>query len=98
MDNTLIIILVVLALIFDFLNGFHDSANVVATMISSRAMTPTAALIIATSANFIGPFIFGQFRSTHFMPDYPAFKGKDLEPISPQPDPFIFKMPPPTEN
>jgi len=59
MENILIIILVALALIFDFLNGFHDSANVVATMISSRAMTPTAALIIACAANFIGPFIFG---------------------------------------
>ena len=59
MDNLLIIILIGLALLFDFLNGFHDSANVVATMISSRAMTPTAALIIATVANFIGPFVFG---------------------------------------
>jgi len=59
MNDLLIIILIGLALIFDFLNGFHDSANVVATMISSRAMTPTAALIIATVANFIGPFVFG---------------------------------------
>jgi PiT family inorganic phosphate transporter len=59
MDDLLIIILVSLALIFDFLNGFHDSANVVATMISSRAMTPTAALIIASVANFIGPLLFG---------------------------------------
>ncbi len=59
MENILIIILVAVALIFDFLNGFHDSANVVATMISSRAMTPTAALVIATVANFIGPFVFG---------------------------------------
>ena len=59
MDNLLIIVLIALALIFDFLNGFHDSANVVATMISSRAMTPTAALIIASVANFIGPFVFG---------------------------------------
>ena len=59
MDHILIIILIALALIFDFLNGFHDSANVVATMISSRAMIPTAALIIATVANFIGPFVFG---------------------------------------
>jgi len=59
MEHILIIILIALALIFDFLNGFHDSANVVATMISSRAMTPTAALIIASMANFIGPFIFG---------------------------------------
>ncbi len=59
MEHGLIIILIALALIFDFLNGFHDSANVVATMISSRAMTPTAALIIASVANFIGPFVFG---------------------------------------
>jgi PiT family inorganic phosphate transporter len=59
MDLLLIIILVALALLFDFLNGFHDSANVVATMISSRAMTPTAALLIASVANFLGPFLFG---------------------------------------
>ena len=59
--NSLIVLisLVVIALVFDFLNGFHDSANVVATMISSRAMSPRAALIIAASANFVGPFIFG---------------------------------------
>jgi PiT family inorganic phosphate transporter len=55
----LVSILVGLALIFDFLNGFHDSANVVATMISSRAMTPRAALLIAATANFVGPFLFG---------------------------------------
>lgn len=59
MDHVLIAILIGLALLFDFLNGFHDSANVVATMISSRAMTPTAALVIASVANFLGPFIFG---------------------------------------
>ncbi len=59
MDHLLIVILIGLALLFDFLNGFHDSANVVATMISSRAMTPTAALLIASVANFLGPFIFG---------------------------------------
>jgi len=60
MDTThLMIILITIALIFDFLNGFHDSANVVATMISSRAMSPRAALLIAASANFVGPFLFG---------------------------------------
>jgi PiT family inorganic phosphate transporter len=59
MDHLLISILIGLALLFDLLNGFQDSANVVATMISSRAMTPTAALVIAAVANFIGPFIFG---------------------------------------
>ena len=55
----LLSILIILALIFDFLNGFNDSANVVATIISSRAMTPKAALMIAAISNFIGPFVFG---------------------------------------
>ncbi len=59
MEHLLIIILITLALIFDFLNGFHDSANVVATMISSRAMSPRAALVIASMGEFIGPFVFG---------------------------------------
>jgi PiT family inorganic phosphate transporter len=57
--DPLIIAVIVLALIFDFLNGVHDSSNVVATMISSRALTPRAALSMTAIANFIGPFIFG---------------------------------------
>jgi len=52
-------LLLVLALSFDFLNGFHDSANVVATMIASRALSPRLALGLAAIANFIGPLIFG---------------------------------------
>ncbi len=48
-----------LALVFDFLNGIHDSSNVVATMISSRALPPRVALWMTAAANFIGPFIFG---------------------------------------
>lgn len=55
----LLIILVVLALVFDFLNGVHDSSNVVATMISSRAIPPRTALMMTAVANFLGPFIFG---------------------------------------
>lgn len=43
----------------------------------------------------IGPFIFAQYRSTHFDKDFAAFQGKDLQPISPQPKPFVFEMPPP---
>ncbi len=42
-----------------------------------------------------GPFIYGQFRSTHFTPDYLAFRGKELNPLAEQPDPFIFIPPPP---
>jgi inorganic phosphate transporter, PiT family len=52
-------LLLIIALIFDFLNGFQDSANIVATMISSRAMNPRGALGIAAIAMFSGPFIFG---------------------------------------
>jgi PiT family inorganic phosphate transporter len=54
-----LIILIVISLTFDFLNGFHDSANVVATMISSRAMSGKAALTLAAVANLVGPFLFG---------------------------------------
>jgi PiT family inorganic phosphate transporter len=52
-------VLIVLALIFDFLNGFHDSSNIVATVISSRALPPRVTLIVAAIAHFVGPFLFG---------------------------------------
>ena len=48
-----------LALIFDFLNGFHDSSNIVATVISSRAMAPRRVLLMTAVAHFVGPFLFG---------------------------------------
>jgi len=48
-----------MALGFDFLNGFHDSANIVATMISSRAMGPRRALLLSALAHFSAPFLFG---------------------------------------
>ena len=57
--NYLLIFFVVIALIFDFLNGFHDSANVVATAIASRAMSPRFALAMTSLANLAGPFLFG---------------------------------------
>jgi inorganic phosphate transporter, PiT family len=54
-----LIIVIVLALIFDFLNGMRDASNIVATMISSRAFSPRTALGIAAIAEFFGPFLFG---------------------------------------
>ena len=42
----LLLVIIVIALIFDFLNGFHDASNIVATMISSRAVSPRTALIL----------------------------------------------------
>lgn len=55
----LLIVVIVLGLGFDFLNGIHDSSNVVATMISSRAFSPRVALGVTALAEFSGPFIFG---------------------------------------
>ncbi len=52
-------VLVGLALLFSLLNGFHDSSNIVATMISSRAFPPPVALAVTAAAEFSGPFIFG---------------------------------------
>jgi PiT family inorganic phosphate transporter len=50
--------------VFDFLNGFHDSSNIVATMIFSRAMSGRMALAITAVAHFIGPFLFGTAVAT----------------------------------
>lgn len=57
--NWILVIFIIVALVFDFLNGFHDSANVVATAIASRAIPPNAALAMTALANMIGPFLFG---------------------------------------
>jgi PiT family inorganic phosphate transporter len=55
----ILIIFIATALAFDFLNGFHDSANIVATMISSRAIEPRRALLLSAIAHFTAPFLFG---------------------------------------
>ena len=55
----LLLVLIAVALVFDFLNGFNDSANVVATIIASRAMSARGALTLAALANLAGPFLFG---------------------------------------
>jgi len=52
-------VLLALALLFDFLNGIHDSSNIVATVIFSHALRPRVALFIAAIAHFAGPFLFG---------------------------------------
>ena len=57
--NALLLALFVLALLFDFLNGFHDGANVVATIIASHAMNARGALALTALANLAGPFLLG---------------------------------------
>jgi len=53
------LLFVAIALTFDFFNGLHDSSNVVATVISTRALAPRSALWLAAIANGVGPLIFG---------------------------------------
>jgi len=50
---------IIVALIFDFVNGFNDSANSVATVIGTRVMRPLHAVALSAAANFVGPFVFG---------------------------------------
>jgi inorganic phosphate transporter, PiT family len=58
MDTDIVLwIVVVTALAFDFTNGFHDTANAVATSISTRAMAPRVAVTIAAALNFVGAFL-----------------------------------------
>jgi PiT family inorganic phosphate transporter len=55
----LILTIVFFALVFDFLNGFHDAANSIATIVSTRVLTPTQAVIWAAFFNFVAAFVFG---------------------------------------
>ena len=50
---------IIVALIFDFVNGFNDSANSIATVIGTRVLKPIQAVALSATANFIGPFVFG---------------------------------------
>jgi len=57
--TTYILIIIVLALLFDFLNGFHDAANSIATVVSTRVLTPGIAVIWAAVFNFIAVYTMG---------------------------------------
>lgn len=56
---TLVIIIILIALIFDFINGFHDAANSIATVVSTRVLTPRFAVMWAAFFNFVAAFGFG---------------------------------------
>jgi PiT family inorganic phosphate transporter len=57
MDLAIVIAVVVVALAFDYTNGFHDAANAIATSISTRALTPKVALLLAAVMNFVGALL-----------------------------------------
>ena len=64
MDLAIIVAVVVVALVFDYTNGFHDAANAIATSVSTRALTPRVALLMAAVMNFVGAFLGQKVAST----------------------------------
>ncbi|MBW8742157.1 MAG: inorganic phosphate transporter [Gaiellaceae bacterium] len=57
MNDVLLVVVVVIALGFDFTNGFHDTANAIATSVGTRAVTPRVAVLVASIANLAGAFV-----------------------------------------
>ncbi|GAA3817705.1 inorganic phosphate transporter [Cellulomonas soli] len=64
MELALVVVVVALALSFDYTNGFHDAANAIATSVSTRALTPRAALIMAAVMNFAGALLGTEVAET----------------------------------
>ncbi len=64
MELALVVAVVVIALTFDYTNGFHDAANAIATSVSTRALTPRVALILAAVMNFAGAFLGQEVATT----------------------------------
>ncbi|MDI5897111.1 inorganic phosphate transporter [Flavobacterium sp. LB2P84] len=59
MEFTLLIVIIVLALIFDYINGFHDAANAIATVVATKVLTPFQAVVWAAFFNFLAYWVFG---------------------------------------
>src|SRR5476651_2341908 len=57
MVTTLLVVVIILAVIFDFINGFHDAANSIATVVSTKVLTPFQAVIWAAAFNFLAYFV-----------------------------------------
>lgn len=58
--STILIVIIVLALVFDYINGFHDAANSIATIVSTKVLTPFQAVVWAAFFNFVAFFIFSE--------------------------------------
>ena len=59
MDFTLLIVIIFLALVFDYINGFHDAANSIATIVATKVLTPFQAVLWAAVFNFMAYWVFG---------------------------------------
>ena len=77
----MLLLVILLAIAFDYVNGFHDTANAIATSVATRALAPRYAILMATAFNFIGAFA-GTAVAQEGPP--PAFRGRH----EPKPLPF----------
>ena len=68
----LIIFIIGIALFFDFTNGFHDSANSISTVVSTKVLSPRNAVVFAAFFNFIAAFGFGVAGGKHDQQDHPT--------------------------
>ena len=68
----IIVILVLVALLFDFLNGMNDAANAIATVVSTRVLTPRLAVLWAAFFNFSAAFIFDSALITALLSFIPS--------------------------
>lgn len=57
--SVLVVVSVIIVLVFDYTNGFHDASNVIATPIASRALTPIQAVVIVATFELLGPLLGG---------------------------------------
>ena len=69
MDDVFLVVVVIAALGFDFVNGFHDAANSIATVVSTRVLTPRAAVAWAAFFNFVAFLVFGTHVATTIAKD-----------------------------
>ena len=93
--SLLVILIVVFALAFDYINGFHDTANAIATVVSTRVLTPRTAIIMAACLNFVGALVSTQVAKTvaSGLVDTARFQVSDLH----QPASLLAKLKSPSE-
>jgi len=85
--STFLIVIIALALIFDFINGFHDAANSIATVVSTKVLSPFQAVVWAAFFNFIAFFIFKDHSVANTIAKtvHDQFTSPDMHPL-----PMIF--------
>jgi inorganic phosphate transporter, PiT family len=62
--TTLLVLVIIFALAFDYINGFHDTANAIATVVSTRVLTPATAIVMAATLNFVGAMVATKVAKT----------------------------------